>query len=79
MPGRRVHLGCFATREEARAARLAADLEPHVTPQSDIQRETSANVEKLLWGPTAVKLDGQGRIYIVDSLRHRLQIYQRGS
>ena len=30
-------------------------------------REISANVEKLLWGPTAVKVDSQGRIYIVDS------------
>ena len=40
------------------------------------RREESANVEKLFWGPTAVKLDGQGRIYIVDSLRQRLQVYR---
>jgi len=69
----------FEANPDEGAARLAADLEPQVSPRSDIQRETSANVEKLLWGPTSVKLDDQGRIYIVDSLRHRLQIYQRGS
>ena len=40
-------------------------------------REESANVEKLLWGPTAVKLDGKGNILIVDSCRHRIQVYQR--
>ena len=69
----------FEANPDEGSARLAADLEPHVAPRSDIQRETSANVEKLLWGPTSVKLDSQGRIYIVDSLRHRLQIYRRGA
>ena len=69
----------FEANPDEGAARLAADLEPEVNPRSDRHRETSANVEKLLWGPTSVKLDGQGRIYIVDSLRHRLQIYRRGS
>ena len=49
-----------------------------VDPPSERRREESANIEKLLWGPTAVKLDGQGRIYIVDSCRHRLQVYQKG-
>jgi DNA-binding beta-propeller fold protein YncE len=69
----------FEANPDEGAARLAADLEPQINPRSDHHRETSANVEKLLWGPTSVKLDGQGRIYIVDSLRHRLQIYRLGS
>ncbi|MCH2520090.1 MAG: NHL repeat-containing protein, partial [Dehalococcoidia bacterium] len=69
----------FEANPDEGAARLAADLEPEVNPRSDHHRETSANVEKLLWGPTSVKLDGQGRIYIVDSLRHRLQVYQKTS
>ena len=69
----------FEANPDEGAARLAADLEPEVNPRSDYHRETSANVEKLLWGPTAVKLDAQGRIYIVDSLRHRLQVYQKTS
>lgn len=31
--------------------------------------------EKRLWGPTAVDVDEQGRVLIVDSCRHRIQIY----
>jgi len=31
--------------------------------------------EMRFWGPTAVEVDDQGRIIVVDSCRHRLQIY----
>ena len=68
----------FEANPEEGAARLASDLEPEVEPLGERSREISANVEKLLWGPTAVKVDSQGRIYIVDSLRHRLQVYRKG-
>lgn len=34
-------------------------------------------VERFLWGPTAVKLDTAGYLYIVDSCRYRIQIYRR--
>jgi DNA-binding beta-propeller fold protein YncE len=33
--------------------------------------------ERFLWGPTAVKLDAAGYLYIVDSCRYRIQIYRR--
>ncbi len=70
----------FAANTDEGNARLEANLEPRIAPRPDSDweqtREESANVEKLFWGPTAVKLDGQGRIYIVDSLRQRLQIYR---
>jgi len=33
--------------------------------------------EKRLHGPTAVEVDDQGRVVIVDSCRHRLQIYEK--
>ncbi|PKB65183.1 MAG: hypothetical protein BZY80_00790 [SAR202 cluster bacterium Io17-Chloro-G2] len=70
----------FAANLDEGNARLEANLEPRIAPRPDPDweqtREESANVEKLFWGPTAVKLDGQGRIYIVDSLRQRLQIYR---
>ena len=68
----------FQANPDEGAARLESDLEPEVHPRWNRYREESANIEKLLWGPTAVKLDNQGRIYIVDSLRHRLQVYQKG-
>ncbi len=31
--------------------------------------------EKRFWGPTAVEIDAEGRVVVVDSCRHRLQIY----
>jgi DNA-binding beta-propeller fold protein YncE len=33
--------------------------------------------EKRFWGPTGVVIDKQGRLLVVDSCRHRLQIYER--
>ena len=68
-----------ANPDEARA-RAESNLEPDlgvgVATRSERRREESANIEKLFWGPTSVRLDGQGHIYVVDSLRHRVQIYR---
>jgi len=33
--------------------------------------------EKRFWGPTAVEIDRDGRVAVVDSCRHRLQVYTR--
>ena len=72
----------FAANPDEAAARWQADLEPEIGPRPEYEAhrgyewEHSANVEKLFWGPTSVKLDGAGRIYVVDSLRHRIQIYR---
>ncbi len=35
------------------------------------------SVEKRFWGPMAVRTDHHGRIFIADSCRHRIQIYER--
>ena len=35
--------------------------------------------ERVLWAPMAVKVDGRGRIIIVDTARHRLQVYQKNT
>jgi DNA-binding beta-propeller fold protein YncE len=67
----------FAANPDEATQRDQADLELGIKPRYQQSREESAAVEKLLWGPTAVKLDAHGRIYIVDSCRHRLQIYRK--
>ena len=71
----------FEANPEEGALRLESDLSPLVDLPGGFgttsDREESANVEKLLWGPTAVKVDGQGNILIVDSCRHRIQVYRR--
>jgi DNA-binding beta-propeller fold protein YncE len=69
----------FAANPDEAGQRKRADLEPGGKHHRRPSREESASTEKLLWGPTAVKLDVQGRVYIVDSCRHRLQIYRKST
>jgi hypothetical protein len=42
-------------------------------------REQAAHPEqeKRFWWPTGIKLDGAGRLYVVESCRHRMQVYQK--
>ena len=66
-------------REEAEA-RATADLEPDIrTVDLDDPHTESAHIEKLFWAPMSVKLDDEGRLYVTEGNRHRLQIYRRTS
>jgi hypothetical protein len=68
----------FTANQDELKARQEADLEPelNLSPTDDL-REESASIEKFFWGPTAVKVDDQGRVYVVESCRHRIQIYRK--
>jgi hypothetical protein len=67
----------FGANQDELAARQSADLEPPLDlPPTDATRYISASIEKLFWGPVSVKLDTQGRLYVVESCRHRMQIYE---
>ena len=66
----------FEANPEERRLRYEADLAPELNPPARRDREISAGVESFFWGPTAVKLDGRGRMYVADSLRHRIQVYR---
>ena len=68
----------FEANTDEYEERQKADMEP--APDlilHDYSREESATIEKLFWGPTAVKIDAEGRVFVVDSCRHRIQIYQK--
>ena len=69
----------FISNQDLLEERDNANLHPPVqaNPWGSFVRDESANVESLLWGPTAVKVDADGRLFIVDSLRHRIQVYGR--
>ena len=72
----------FSANPDEAAARWSASLEPEIAPKPEYDEhrgfewERSANVEKLFWGPTSVKIGPDGLVYVVDSLRHRVQIYR---
>jgi DNA-binding beta-propeller fold protein YncE len=68
----------FIANQDELEERHKANLEPalELSPADD-RRDESASIEKLFWGPTAVRIDGHGRIYVVDSCRHRIQVYRR--
>jgi DNA-binding beta-propeller fold protein YncE len=68
----------FIANQDERQERQKADLEPdlNLSPNDDL-REESASIEKFFWGPTAVKIDDQGRLYVVESCRHRIQVYRK--
>ena len=64
-----------ATPEELQA-RKQADMEvAEWTPRSP--SEESATREKLFWGPVSVKVDQRGRLFVVESCRYRIQVYER--
>ena len=63
--------------EEAEA-RARADLEPEIEFFNDDPHEESSHIEKYFWGPASVILDAEGRLYVTETHRHRLQVYQRG-
>lgn len=57
---------------EVRAA-LAGSLPAHLNTPYHISSQT----EPYFWGPVSVTLDGDGRLYVAETNRHRLQIYQK--
>ena len=63
-----------ANRDQAEA-RAAADLDPPLAPGVDTPYEESARIERYFWGPVAVKLDREGRLYVTEANRHRVQVY----
>jgi DNA-binding beta-propeller fold protein YncE len=66
----------FVANQDELAERQRANLEPPLDLSlQDDRREESASIEKLFWGPVSVKVDDQGQLYVVESCRHRIQVY----
>ena len=62
--------------EEA-GARERANLEPDIEYFNDDPHEESSHIEKLLWGPVSLILDSDDRLFITETNRHRIQVYER--
>ena len=50
---------------------------PVYVPDIDDESEISARMEPYLWDPVDVQLDEDGRIYVLETGRHRFQIFER--
>ena len=57
-------------------ARSRADLEPEIDYFVDEPHEESSHIEKYFWSPVSIKLDRDGNVYVTESNRHRIQVYQ---
>ena len=65
------HLDLLEVRQES-------DMEPPLDPPlGEFFRNESAGIEKLFWAPTTVKVDAGGKVYVVDTCRHRIQFYEK--
>ena len=64
---------------EANADELAArsTYVPVFEVDTDDPHEESARIEPYFWDPVAVTLDSQERLYVLETGRHRFQVYQR--
>ena len=62
--------------EEAEV-RARTNMEPKIEYFNDDPHEESSHIEKLFWGPVSVILDAEGRLYVTETHRHRVQVYER--
>ena len=68
----------LAVNPDESETRLESNLVPELPPHLSTPHDISAQTEPYFWSPVSVKLDGDGRIYVTESARHRLQIYRKG-
>ena len=67
----------FEANPDEGEPRAKSDLAPSMPPHLDSPYHRSSQSESLFWEPVAVTLDAEGRLYVTESRRHRLQVYQR--
>ena len=66
----------LAVNVEEGEARSRANLEPEIEYFLDDPHEESSHIEKYFWSPVSVKLDREGKLYVTESNRHRIQVYK---
>ena len=67
----------FDANPEEKAERDRSDLMPQLPPHLTSPYHVSSQTEPYFWGPVAVSLDREGRLYVVETNRHRFQVYQK--
>ena len=67
----------FAANAGELAEREKSRLIPSLPSHFDTPYLISSQTEPYFWGPVSVTLDGEGRLYVTESNRHRFQVYQK--
>ena len=58
--------------------RKISNLMPELPPHLNTRHLISSQIEPYFWGPASVNFDNDGRMFVTESSRHRIQIYQLG-
>ena len=63
----------FEAQQDEKAAR--SSYVPVFAPDTEDVREISARMESFFWDPCAVLVDSQEKVYVLETCRHRFQIF----
>jgi hypothetical protein len=61
--------------EVSKWGKMKLDANPDMWLTRDVAQ--GLDREKQFWGPIVVEVDDQGRIYVVESARNRVQVYRK--
>ena len=67
----------FDSNPEEKAERDHSNLMPPLPPHLNTPYHISSQTEPYFWGPVAVSLDNAGHLYVVETNRHRFQVYRQ--
>jgi DNA-binding beta-propeller fold protein YncE len=67
----------FASNPDEWETRQTSNLVPPLPPHLNTPYHISSQTEPYFWGPVSVTLDRQNRLYVPETNRHRVQIYQK--
>ncbi len=59
--------------------RARESFQPVIEVDTDDPHEVSARIESYFWDPVAVEVDEEGRLYVLETNRHRFQVYETRS
>ena len=71
-------LDFLAANPDEVETRKISNLTPELPPHLDTPHLISSQIEPYFWGPSSVNFDADGRMFITESSRHRIQVYQLG-
>ena len=61
---------------DEKSTRAISNLKPDLPSHLNSPYLISSQTEEYFWSPTSVNLDSEGKLYVTESSRHRIQIYK---